>query len=140
MARKQAIGSNQYKRRVGSALISAAGDLVGHVESPFRRRCGEVWGTDCRAWVYAPTWTHWRHGRMSDRLAAVDNPGCSPEVLVQLAEDEIWLVRVRVAGHPNTPAETLVLLSVDTDRRVLVAVLGNPNLSEEYRLLGKLVR
>ena len=23
-----------------------------------RRRCGEVWGTSCRAWVYGPTWKH----------------------------------------------------------------------------------
>jgi len=40
------------------------------------------------------------------------------EVLVKLASDEDWFVRLRVAENPSTPVDVLVILASDEDRRV----------------------
>jgi len=40
MARKQAVGSNQYKTKVGETPISAVDDLMIQAGALARRRCG----------------------------------------------------------------------------------------------------
>jgi len=102
MARKQAIGSNQYRQRAGSELATAVVDLMSQAGPSDRRRCGVIWGTDCRRWVRSPTWSHGDHGINGNRQTAANNPNCPPGALAQLASDGYWLVRWEVAGNPNT--------------------------------------
>jgi len=121
------MGSNQYRQRTGSELAPVGGDLVGQVGAPARRRCGDVWGTDCQAWVQAPSWSHGRHGLGGDRLAAADNITCSPMALEMLAGDEYRQVRASVGGNPSTPPVALAQLAGDEDWLVRWEVGANPS-------------
>jgi len=156
VARKRAVGSNQYKQRAGSVL-APVGDLVGQVGSSDRRRCGDVWGTECQVWVWAPAWSHGKHGLDGDRLVAANNIICLPVALALLAQDaesdvravvatnpsvpsyvvdrlavdeNVW-VRSLVASNPDTPMVTLALLAGDEDQSVRWQVANHPNIPPE---------
>lgn len=156
-------GSNQYRTRTGVSLGASAVDLMA--QSGPQRRCGEVWGTRCRALVHPPDFRHGNHGRsLETRIRAANegadatvlvmlaqdptdvvrtglalNDHCPPEVLAQLAGDPDHHTRWAVAQHPHTPPETLAQLLRDRDLVVRQAALQHPNLPEEYRVLGSVV-
>jgi len=160
------VGSNQYRIREGDAVPPPAGDLVGQVAPPVRRRCEEMWGTNCRAWVRAPSWSHGRHGIDGGYEIAALNPGCPSKLLRRMAGVIDSYVRCAVGGNPNTPADTLAQLAQDAeaivrravasnrgtppkilvvllaDRQVLVrrAAVKNPHLPEEYRSLHRVTQ
>ena len=101
MARRR-VGSNQYRTKVTPDLPVAAPMNHGG-----RRRCGEVWGTRCEAWVEAPTYSHDRHGAYGDEIQAVRNPQCPAGALTVLSRSRKPKVLSLVAQHPNCPAKTL---------------------------------
>ena len=39
------------------------------------------------------------------------NPNTPSKTLAELAKDEIWVIRMAVAGNPNTPPEVLIKLA-----------------------------
>jgi hypothetical protein len=154
---RRAVGSNQYKARISSDVINKhIPDLVQQATGASqRRRCGEVWGTHCQAWVQPPDYSHGDHGMRGDTriaiMGCVDpvvlrclagsglpeirglvsvNPHCPPQVLELLAQDEEWWVRESVAHHPNTPEPVLERLSQDKDQDVRWMVALNPNAPE----------
>jgi len=158
------VGTNQYAVRgraktlpmgtVDTSSVSTA--LVSDLGTD-RRRCGEVWGTKCQAWVTSPKYTHGKHPtqgarerytrradadpRVLEELSAdrdylarsgvASNPCTSPEVLDALAKDEDGWVRIGVAWNPNTSPEVLGHLAEDKDIWVRRGVAGNPNASPE---------
>ena len=63
---------------------------------------------------------------MGARWAVAKNPHTPTDVLVQLAQDEINLVRALVATNPNTPAEILEKFFSD-EKIVRDGLSGNPN-------------
>ena len=107
---RRAVGSNQYRTR--SRLDALPGpDLMNQVSVSPSRRCGEVWGTRCRAMVGPPDYSHAAHGGIHH-----------PDILSQVA-DPHWvldqmggLMRAQhVAALAQNPAlsydDLLVLLS-----------------------------
>jgi hypothetical protein len=57
------VGSNQYRTREGADQAPIPDhDLLTQAQPT--RRCGEVWGHP----VYAPDWTHGKHGNEVDQV------------------------------------------------------------------------
>jgi len=165
--RRRRVGSNQYQERWGPDLPAPSRDqqLVQLAlqqdptgtrdsppvpEAPEGVRCGEVWGTGCRAWVGPPDYTHgshpgerqWRR-RAQDpecppwlhqllladperRGVALANPLCDPQVLAQAARDPDWRVRAGAGANPRLPQDLLRRLAGDPAARVRQAVAANP--------------
>ncbi len=67
------IGTNQYQVRGTShradTSISPAVDLMGQAGTP-EVRCGQVWGTACKAKVTGPNWRHGSHGGTANNPSA----------------------------------------------------------------------
>jgi len=61
------------------------------------------------------------------RLMQSAREATSPELLSQLADNPIQIVREAVAGNLNTPPHVLETLSKDKDIHMQTAVAGNPN-------------
>lgn len=130
------------------------------VSPPDRRRCGEVWGTSCRAWVQNPDFSHGRHGircrqSLSARVGIAPPPvlhwlamsadievrqavaassHCPPRLLRHLAADPCWEVRRRVAGNCQTPQDTLSRFIDDPNDQVLIHLAGNPQCPSQVLL------
>jgi len=99
---RRAVGSNQYCTRAGDDLGTAGCrlDLVAQAGELVWMRCGDMWGTDCRAWVQGPGWRHARHGyARRDRRAAAWRPSCPPDLLLQLNTDHDEVLQAAVARH-----------------------------------------
>jgi hypothetical protein len=109
---RRALGSNQYRTRAGAdpALVPD-GDLMGEMPTPLVR-CGEVWGTRCRAWVIAPGYSHGDHGRRQFLLDGF-NPDCPPDVLSHLTQHEDFSIAVYALRHANCPAEVAAQRAAD---------------------------
>jgi len=158
------VGSNQYRERWGPDLPAPDRGLAVPEDPPERRRCGEIWGTGCRAWVGPPDWSHGNHPAKEARWAVAQHPGCPPQALEWLAEDPMawvrggvarnpqsppqllqllardpeWRVRRAVAGNPACPPQVLRALARDRDEQVRVAALANPACPQHWRALGQL--
>lgn len=158
-------GTNQYQVR-GHAKIPAPAPIVTLASPPEtnRRRCGEVWGTKCRIWIGAPSWSHGEHPSTTAMLATTQSSSTSAEILTLLAGDESWnvrywvaqnlstppevlarlagdekqAVRLEVARHLDTPVEALFDLALDENRYVREAAHNNPNLPEPMRAIAVL--
>lgn len=102
MVRKQ-VGSNQYRTRLGTET-SGGPDLMAQAQAANggeRRRCGEVWGTACQAWVQGPTWAHGSHPANPQALAEIDHPDRTIDIvgISQLSYDQLThLARNRRLG------------------------------------------
>jgi len=147
------IGSNQYRKRSGQVGVAAPflKSPVSTVDTG-RRRCGEVWGSDCQEWVTPPHYTHASHPLPMDRRDRALDPNLPSELLSRfvradeqtrqwvaqnvnvtvqdlsiLAEDKSPYVRAAVAAHNRIPVEDLVKLAEDADWRVRKVVAANPN-------------
>jgi len=82
------VGSNQYRSHSGTShLPITVPDLLTQAStaSTVRQRCGDVWGTSCRAWVYAPSWSHQNHPGDHRRLRHHPHP----EQLLELVEPSL---------------------------------------------------
>lgn len=120
-------GTNQYQVR-GYARTPAPMPTVGLYTTPpevGRRRCGEVWGTRCGAWVVGPDWSHGRHPSLQSKEAVAKSPSALPDVLTRLAADEDGDVRQGVAENPSAPPEVLAGLAMDKNRWVRGRVADN---------------
>jgi len=132
------VGTNQYAVRgrakalptgtVDTPPVSMA--LVSDLGTD-RRRCGEVWGTKCQAWVTPPTYTHGKHPTKVARERYTRRADADPRVLEGLSADKDPLIRGWVAMNPNTSPEALDTLAQDENRWVRRGVAGNPNASSE---------
>ena len=95
--------------------------------APIPVRCGQVWGTGCRAWVTAPTWRHTNHGGGLAGRAWWSR--CPAPVLQTLASHfDSNFVLEQVASHPNCRIDTLLRLVRGTDPVVHRALLRNARL------------
>lgn len=107
---KRATGSNQYKTRQRPDCGTPTVDLMAQADGP-RVRCGDVWGTRCRAWVEPLDYLHASGGHQhgGGLMAAARNPQCDPEVLIYLAThaDRLLGVDYRVAANPSCPPAAL---------------------------------
>jgi len=83
-------GSNQYQTRTKSSLAFESGpDLVAAV-ADVRRRCGDVWGTKCRAWVYPPDFAHlWRNTNMHPTINHMFDMANDSSVLDQSQQEQL---------------------------------------------------
>jgi len=131
-------GSNQYKTRWGPDLPAPDREVRVPEEPPERRRCGEIWGTRCRAWVTPPDYSHGEHPSPWARGARAQDPASPPRLLQLLAEDPEWQVRWAVARNPASPLGALARLAGDPDRWVRRAVAANP--ASPPQVLARLVR
>jgi len=120
------VGSNQRRTRWGPQLPAPNRGQAAPEDPPERRRCGEVWGTRCRAWVGPPDYTHGEHPPPGAREAQARDPECPPGMLQLLAEDPNWEVRWRVASNPSCPPGVLAALAGDHHAGVRWRVAGNP--------------
>lgn len=127
------VGSNQYRSRGSSRQIKPiptaglglfdqidAGDLAVD-----RLPCGEVWSTDCQAWVYPPGYTHDDHPSSLSKVLYIRGGGVSDSLLGILASDIDSGVRLAVAACPASPPGVLEYLSGDSILEVRLGVAEN---------------
>jgi len=130
------VGTNQYAVK-GRAKVLPTGTIdtppvsMALVSGTDRRRCGEVWGTKCQAWVTPPEYTHGKHPTSGTRERYVDRADADPRVLEELSADKDTLVRSGVARNPNTRPEVLDTLAQDESVWVRSRVARNPYTSPE---------
>lgn len=142
---RRAVGSNQYRTRPGTdgVPLGAGPDLVAQAAADPRRmhdserRCGEVWGTRCRARVLPPFFSHGRHGLMEpDGLgrfrpkhlaveSALQDPDCPPALLEWAATHTNPKYRHLAAGHHRCPEPLMQLLAQDPNDEVARALASN---------------
>jgi len=130
------VGTNQYAvkgraKTLPTSAIDTGGVSMALVNGTDRRRCGEVWGTKCQAWVTPPTYTHGEHPTRGARDRYIRSADADPRVLEGLSADKDPLIRSGVAGNPNTSPEVLDTLAQDEGEWVRNRVAGNPNASLE---------
>jgi hypothetical protein len=109
------VGSNQYRTRPGTALpVGGADDLMqqaagGGAPAVERRRCGEVWGTACQAWVRGPGWSHGKHPADPATLAGIVDPDRTIHTvgIEQLSEDQLFHLLCNPRVQPQTILELL---------------------------------
>lgn len=135
------VGSNQYGRRgVSVAASGSASRVLPLAPSVPTRRCGEVWGTKCKTWVYGPDWSHGKHPSEGSVMHILYSPGVSPDVRLNalniLASNDDDSIRVRVATHTDTPPEILAKLIEDEYGEVRRAAAMNPNTPVHALLSG----
>jgi len=125
---RKKIGSNQYKTQHAGIPLSivTSTDLLSQVDTG-QARCGDVWGTKCKALVGPPDWSHGSHPSTDNKLLVAKNPNTPIEILTGLAQDQDKWVRQEVAKNPNTPTETLTKLAQDQNMWVRREVVWNPN-------------
>lgn len=87
-------------------MAQAAGDTE-------RRRCGEVWGTGCRAWVQAPDYSHGEHGLFGDLAAQARHSEMTSWAMQQIAERGTIESRCLLASRDDLPSELLSSLAAD---------------------------
>jgi len=97
------VGSNQHRTRWGPDLPAPDRALGAPPGAPERLRCGEVWGTRCRAWVDPPDFSHGEHPSPEGRAARAQDPACPPGLLQLLAGDSGWGVRKAARANPQCP-------------------------------------
>jgi len=130
------VGTNQYAVRGRAKIIttdildtpSVSTALVNDTGTD-RRRCGEVWGTNCQAWVSPPEYAHYDHPGHSAKRDYIRRADPDPIILAGLARDQVPWVRRMVAESPNISPGLLDLLSRDKDRWVRRGTAMNPNAS-----------
>lgn len=88
---RRAVGSNQYRTRAGTDLpVQGAGPNLLDQAAADTFRCGEVWGSECKARVGPPDYSHGNHGVHSRaNLVRVKDP------------DQLW----RLVGHRLSPVQ-----------------------------------
>ena len=168
MARR-AVGSNQYKTRVGSPdvqtpdvdLMAQVGSRLAEFPQGKRMKLAENPLTPPEVLAHLAHDTDWgvrglvaEHSNTPPEVLArlagdknadvrnvvAENPSTPPDILTQLAGDRLDWVRNSVAENRNTPPEVLVLLAGDVDADVRQAAEANPSFSEEYRALRRVAQ
>jgi len=115
-------------------------------------RCGDMWGTQCRAIVRGPLYRHSGHPGDMKAISVLRHDKLPPEVLrawaVQRGSDvvhnphtpgdvlEMLYVEDKaskslIALHKNSPIELLRLIARSADKDLATGLLGNPALPEE---------
>jgi len=130
------VGTNQYAVRgrakaLPMGTVDTSSVSTALVNGTDRRRCGEVWGTKCRAWVTPPEYTHGKHPVSGARERYTSRADADPRVLEELSADKDPLIRIGVARNPCTSPEVLDALAKDEDGLVRIGVAWNPNTSPE---------
>lgn len=123
-------GHNQYTCRNLARVPTAELDLMAQVQKLHHIRCGQVWGTGCRAWVQPPQYSHGTHGMLTESepempWPTTPGPYCPPEVLAQFAASGNVNMRQLAAWHYNCPPGSLAQLAVDPRMGVRRAVASN---------------
>jgi hypothetical protein len=90
-------------------------------------RCGDVWGTRCRAWVTPPDFNHAGHGDHGIMRMVAKHPQCPPYLLRQLSWSPASRVRRQVARHPQCPPDLVLEMGLrDRDLDVYTEALLHP--------------
>jgi hypothetical protein len=109
------VGSNQYHTRLITDVPTELGhDLIaqaGVADTAERLRCGEVWGTACRAWVRGPNWSHGSHPASPDVLQSIACPDRTIDVVgtAQLSKSQLF----HLACNPHLQPATMLRLLND---------------------------
>lgn len=127
---RKAVGSNQYRTRpqLDTAADASGPDLMAQACSTQIMRCGQVWGTRCRAKVQPPFYSHGAHGYrhkhvlLQDALADLD---CPPAVMMWALEQDLPHLRKLVAQHMRCPPTILEELAGDEDENVVMLAAQN---------------
>jgi len=80
---RHAQGSNQYKKKLAPQSLIVPPQIKNPTQNTFKR-CGDVWGTQCKAKVFPPTWTHGTHPSYEIRLRLSDTPHTPTTLLLAL--------------------------------------------------------
>lgn len=147
MARRRAVGSNQYRTRVGLDGVQASGHdlMVLAAQAPERRTCGDVWGTGCQAVVYPPDFSHGNHGAYGNPLKAIRSPNCPPQVLEMFARATVmdngggmlsWQAACKIIRHTNCSSDALGWLLQHPRHRVRQMVVAHPRLSLQHMVMA----
>lgn len=124
------MGSNQYRTSPGEDITPISGsNLMGQVATTQRLRCGDVWGTQCRAWVQPPDFIHSSHvPDIQVQTSVARNPNTSPQVLASLSPGATFIVQLALAQNPRCPPSVLTRLGSPSNAvQVLEAVARNHN-------------
>jgi len=71
----------------------------------------------------------------NEKLELAENPSTPIDVLRELAKDEYWLIRRKVATHPNTSLDLLRDLVKDENSGVRVDVAQHPKASSKLLVI-----
>lgn len=116
---RKAVGYNQYRHRFASVvLLKSEQDLVAQAAAQVmgeaaQQRCGDVWGTECRAWVDPPHYSHAGHGLNGSLRHLADSPTCPPWAMQILVDAHQEAVRINLAANPQCPPDLLERLAGD---------------------------
>lgn len=104
-------------------MIETVDEFIRLVESddPAERRRAAWEGADLRVWMTLVA----DHPEM--RFWVAHNRTIPSEVMQELASDEDWRVRDRIATKNSCPSDILEILSHDSHDAVASAVAGHPN-------------
>jgi hypothetical protein len=119
------VGSNQYGTRLTGDCSKPGLDLMTQAAGTDRdryRRCGEVWGTHCQAWVQPPGYNHGNHPGAATRLQ--NHP--DPQRLLELVDPSLLAVtQVRqLLRNPNTTIEHVIIMCSGTQCDTVLRELG----------------
>jgi hypothetical protein len=115
---RRAVGSNQYRTRAGEATGAASDlDLMAQAAGMPRMRCGDVWVTNCRAWVHPPNYSHGRCGMNGNLIRAATYCDHAPALEVMATFNNAD-VRALVARNNATPPQVLAHLAHDAQQEV----------------------
>jgi len=98
------VGSNQYVKSPGIVLHA---DLISAVGLSRRIRCGDVWGTQCRAWVKAPKYGHGNHPASKHVIATIKNPNCPVDILISQIGQTNHDIDALILEHTKIPSALL---------------------------------
>jgi len=136
---RRSVGSNQYHTRTSDVLDAVMGpDLMMQAAAGVpsqQQRCGDVWGTKCRAWVSPPDFTHGQHGLAGNLELLAQDPDCPSWVLPILAQDDDPGVRCAVAANPQLGINEARRLAADQDPEVRAQAVSHPVCADAHDVL-----
>lgn len=99
-------GSNQYKKRTAPQPLTAPLHITTPIQNTVKR-CGEVWGTKCKAKVQAPSWAHGAHPSDNSKLHAALTPHTPTALLLTLANGKASYSVIKTLAKRNNSTEKL---------------------------------
>jgi hypothetical protein len=61
------------------------------------------------------------------RVAIIENPNVSTDIIMRISDDKSKLVRISLAESTKTPSHVLALLAKEDDCELRKAIIKNPN-------------
>lgn len=125
MRQRHGVGSNQYRIREGGPQKRPD---ASHRRG--KQRCGDLWGTRCRAWIYPPSW---KHDAAPAHYQHIDVSAAPADTLRLFSESKDDRIIRAVVASPNCPPDILLAFcdgpaaSGSVQQDLFISGLGNPN-------------